>query len=134
MWSKDFLLHWNYLHKTLQILTYVFDCLYYTPCLTPFFLYQLPSSSLCTVFDSISSNIDGVLLIDRSANVFIFWYFNVHHKYSMVELIDMVNSVIIFLSPGTLFGCLPFLLASLTVTLTFLPFWIFYFFWRYYLL
>ena len=37
-----------------------------------FFLYQSPSLSLCTVFDSISSNIDKVLSINPSANV--------HHK------------------------------------------------------
>ena len=45
-----------------------------------FFLYQSPSSSLCTVFDSISSNIDEVLLINPSANVFVFGDFNIHHK------------------------------------------------------
>ena len=44
-----------------------------------FFLYQSPSS-LCTVFDSISSNIDEVLSINPSANVFVFGDFNVHHK------------------------------------------------------
>ena len=32
------------------------------------------------VFDSISSNIDEVLLINPSANVFVFGDFNVHHK------------------------------------------------------
>ena len=45
-----------------------------------FFLYQSPSSSLCTVFYSISSNIDEVLLINTSANVFVFEDFNIHHK------------------------------------------------------
>ena len=45
-----------------------------------FFLYQSPSSALCTVFDSISSNIDEVLSINSSANVFVFGDFNVHHK------------------------------------------------------
>ena len=45
-----------------------------------FFLYQSPSSSLCTVFHSISSNIDEVLSINPSANVFVFGDFNVHHK------------------------------------------------------
>ena len=30
-----------------------------------FFLYQSPSSSLCTVFDSISPNVDGILLINH---------------------------------------------------------------------
>ena len=37
-----------------------------------FFLYRSPSSSLCTVFYSISSNIDEVLSINPSANVFVF--------------------------------------------------------------
>ena len=45
-----------------------------------FFLYRSPSSSLCTVFDFISSNIDEVLSINASANVFVFVDFNVHHK------------------------------------------------------
>ena len=36
--------------------------------------------SLCTVFDSVSSNIDGVLLINPSAYVFAFGDFKVHHK------------------------------------------------------
>ena len=43
-----------------------------------FFLYRSPSLSLCTVFDSISSNIDEVLSINPSANVFVFKDFNVH--------------------------------------------------------
>ena len=46
-----------------------------------FFLYQSPSSSLCTVFYSISSNLDGVLSINLSANVFVFGDFNIHHKH-----------------------------------------------------
>ena len=45
-----------------------------------FFLHQSPSSSLCTVFDFISSNIDEVLSINPSSNVFVFGDFNVHHK------------------------------------------------------
>ena len=45
-----------------------------------FFLYWLPFSSLCTTFDSISSNLDEVLSINPSANVFVFGDFNVHHK------------------------------------------------------
>ena len=36
-----------------------------------FFLYQSPSSSLCMVFYSISYNIDEVLSINPSANVFV---------------------------------------------------------------
>ena len=45
-----------------------------------FLLYQSPSSSLSTVFDSISSNIDEVLSINPSANVFVVGDFNVHHE------------------------------------------------------
>ena len=45
-----------------------------------FFHYQSPSSSLCMVFDSTSSNIDEVLSINSSVNVFVFGDFNVHHK------------------------------------------------------
>ena len=45
-----------------------------------FFLYRSPSSVLCTVFDSVSSNIDEVLSINPSANVFVFGDVNVHHK------------------------------------------------------
>ena len=45
-----------------------------------FFLYQSPSSALCMVFDSISSNIDEVLSLNSSANVFVFGDFNDHHK------------------------------------------------------
>ena len=45
-----------------------------------FFLYRSPSSLLCTVSDSILSNIDEVLSINPSANLFVFGDFNVHHK------------------------------------------------------
>ena len=45
-----------------------------------FFLYRSTSSALCTVFDSISSNIDEVLSINPSANVSVFRDFNIHHK------------------------------------------------------
>ena len=45
-----------------------------------FSFYLSPFSSLCTVFDSVSSNIDEVLSINPSANVFVFGDFNVHHK------------------------------------------------------
>ena len=67
-----------------------------------FFLYQSPSSSLSMVFDSISSSIDEVLLINPSANV-IFGDFNVHHK----DLLTYSGGtdrpgVIIFLSQTTL--------------------------------
>ena len=45
-----------------------------------FFLYRSPSSSLCAVFDSSSSNIHELLSINPSGNVFVFGDFNVHHK------------------------------------------------------
>ena len=45
-----------------------------------FFLCRSPPSSLCTVFDSILFNIDEVLSINLSANVFVFGDFNAHHK------------------------------------------------------
>ena len=50
--------------------------------LVPYFvcLYRSPSSSLGTVFDSVSSNIDETLSINPSANVFVFGDFNVYHK------------------------------------------------------
>ena len=45
-----------------------------------FFFYQSPSSLLCMVFDSISSNIDEFLLTNPSVNMFAFGNFTVHHK------------------------------------------------------
>ena len=44
------------------------------------FFYQSRSLSSCAVFDFILSNIDNVLSINPSANVFIFGDFNVCHK------------------------------------------------------
>ena len=41
-----------------------------------FFLYRSPSLYICTVFDSIFSNIDELLSISKSANVFVFGDFN----------------------------------------------------------
>ena len=45
-----------------------------------FFLHPSASLLLYTVFDSYSFNIDEVLLLNPSANVFVFGDFNVHHK------------------------------------------------------
>ena len=45
-----------------------------------FFLYWSPSSSLCTIFDFISFNIDEVFSINPSANVLVFGDFNIHNK------------------------------------------------------
>ena len=64
--------------RTLQILTYVFDWLYFTQCLTSFssvdHLLHLPA-----VFYSTSSNINEVHSINPSA-AFVFEDFNVHRK------------------------------------------------------
>ena len=45
-----------------------------------FFLYQSLSFSLYMLLDTILCNIDEVLLINPSANAFVFGDFNVHHK------------------------------------------------------
>ena len=45
-----------------------------------FFLYQSPSLSLSTVFYSISSNIDKVLVINLFGNIFVYGVITVHHK------------------------------------------------------
>ena len=69
------------------------------------------------VFDSISSKIDEVLSIEPSTYVFVFGDLNIHHKdWSpiLMELIDLVNSVIIFLCQMTLLRWLTFLLRSQT--------------------
>ena len=47
-----------------------------------FFIYPSPSSALSTAFYSISSNIDGVLSINPSANLFVFGDFNMHDNLS----------------------------------------------------
>ena len=100
-----------------------------------FFLYQSPSSSLCMVFDSISPNIDEVLSINPSANVFVFEDFNVHHMDWLTYsggLIDLVHSVIIFLPHITLLRWLTFLLGSLRLSQS-CSFGFIYFFWCWYL-
>ena len=102
-----------------------------------FSLYWSPSSSLCTIFDSISSNIDEVLLINPSANAFVIGDFNVHHKnwlsYSggtvrpgelCYNLKPDYNSVTI---SNDLTQMVNFLLGSQTVILTVLLFWISFF-------
>ena len=43
-------------------------------------LYRSPSSSLCTVFVSVSSTIDEGPSINPSAKVFVFGDFNIHRK------------------------------------------------------
>ena len=65
-----------------------------------FLLYQSPSCALCTVFDSISSNIDEVLLMFSSLETLVSIMRTGLHI--LVELINLVNSVIIFLLQMTL--------------------------------
>ena len=45
-----------------------------------FFLYWSPSLLSCMVFDSISFNIDVVLLTNQSVNMFVFGDFNINHR------------------------------------------------------
>ena len=92
-----------------------------------FFLYWSPSS----FFDSISSNMDEVLSINPSANVFVFRDFNAHHKgwltYSGGTYRPGELCYNFFLSQMTLLRRLTFLLWSQTVILIVLHFWISFF-------
>ena len=96
------------------------------------FSWNHGSLSLPMVFDSISSNIDEFLSINPSANVFVFGDIIMSIIQTglpiLVELIELVNSVIIFLSQMTILRWLTFLLVSLTVILTVLLFFLFFFF------
>ena len=95
-----------------------------------FFLYRSPSSSLCTDFDSISSNMDEVLSINPSANTLSLETLTSIIRTGLpilVQLIDLVNSVIIFLSQITLLRWLTFVLRSQTVIRIVLLFWICFF-------
>ena len=67
------------INRKLCTLIYVFDWLYSTQCITSFFSISC-SSSFCTVFGSISSNIDEVLLINHLLCLPYVLDFNVHHK------------------------------------------------------
>ena len=95
-----------------------------------FFLHRSPSLSLCMVFDSISSNIDNVLSINPSANVFVFGYFNIHHKnwLSYSGRTDWPGELCYnFSFSNDLTQMVNFLLGSQTVTLIVLLFWIYFF-------
>ena len=79
-----------------------------------FFLYWSCSLSLSTVFDTSSSNMDEVLLIEPSA-VFLFRGFNIHHKDWLTYSGRTDRSDVIFLSETTLLRWLTLLLGSQTV-------------------
>ena len=89
-----------------------------------FFPYRSLSLSLYTVFDSVSSNIDEVLLINPSVIVFVFGDFNVRYKdwLSYSGGSDRHGELLIFLSQMTLLRWLTFLLGSQTMLLTVLVF------------
>ena len=100
--------------------------------LMPYFLFPYRSSftSLCTVFDAISSKTDEVLSINPSARVFAFGGFNAHHKDWLTcssRTDGLPNTVIILLSQKVLLRWLTLILGSLTVTLIVLLFWIHFF-------
>ena len=130
MWKKDFLLHGTYLWKTLQIFICFWMALLHLLSYF-FFCNRSYSSSLCTVFYSISSNVDEVLSINPSANVFFFLETLMPIIRTgltvLVELIDLVNAVIIFLFQMTLLRWWTFLLGSQTVILIVLLFLIYFF-------
>ena len=95
-----------------------------------FLLYQSPSSSLCTVFDAISSNIDEFRSVNPSANVFVFGDFNVHHKDCLTHSggTDRPGELYYdFSISNDLILMVTFLLKSLSVTLIDLLFWIYFF-------
>ena len=85
-----------------------------------FYLHRSPLL-LCTVFYSISSNMDR---FSRSTHLLMCLFFETLTSIIttdspiLVELIDLVNSVVMFLSQMTLLRCLTFLVQSLTVTHT----------------
>ena len=80
---------------------------------------------MCTVFHSISSNIDEVISINPSANVFVFGDFNVHRKDWLAYTGGTDRSELFYsLSQTTLLRWLTLLLGFQTVILTVMPIWI----------
>ena len=116
MWKKDFF--WTGLFsRKLTILMFSTGFTWLSALLL--FLYQSPSSFLCMVFYSISSNIDQFLLVNPSAHVFFFGDFNVHHK---DWLSYSGGTDRLFPSQMTLLGWLTFLLGFLIAIRTVLLF------------
>ena len=128
--KEEVLFHRTYLQKTLQILTYVLDWLYFTQCLTSFssinhllclcarllILFHLTQMRLSPSTHLLMfSSLETLTSIKRA-------------RLSIpVELIHLLNCVIIFLSQMTLPSWLTFLLGSQTVILIVLLFWIYFF-------
>ena len=66
--------------STLRLLTYVFDWLYFTQCLTSFSSIDHRLRHYARFLILFSFNINEVLSINLSSNVFVFGDFNVIHK------------------------------------------------------
>ena len=90
-----------------------------------FFFYQSPLH-LCMVFDSISFDIDEFLLINSSPNLFAFGDFIIHHK-DLLTYSSGTDRTVELCYQIALLSWLIFLLRSLTVTLTIMLFWIYFF-------
>ena len=128
VYEKEGLPFARYLSLENSVDFYLFSTGFTSLCLTSFsFIDHLPCLYAWSLIPF--HNIDEVLSIEPSAEVFLFGDFDVPHKnyLILVKLIDLVNSVIIFLPQITLLRWLTFLLRSLPVTLTVLPFWIYFF-------
>ena len=116
--------------KTLQILTYVFNWLYFTQCLTSFSSID-HLLRLCARFLILFHLTQ--MRFSRSTHLLMFLSLETLTSIIrtglpiLVELINLVNSVIIFLLQMTLLRWLTFLLRSQTVILIVLLFWIYLF-------
>ena len=125
MLKKDFLLHETDLSKTLQILTYLFDWLYFTQCLTSFFSID-HLLRLCARFLILFPLTE--MRFSPSTHLLMFLSLETLTSIRrtglpiLVELIDLVNSVTFFLSQVTLLRWLTFLFRFQTVILIVLPF------------
>ena len=94
-----------------------------------FFLYRSPLS-LCMVFDFVLCNIDEVLLINPSTNVFVFGDFNIHHEdwLTYTGATDKSRELCYnFSISNDLTHMVDFPIRILTVILTVLLFWIYLF-------
>ena len=129
MWMRDFLLHERYHQKTLRTLVCVFLIgftslgwlLLFSQSITVFVFVH---SSWCYFIQHRWSSLNQPI-----SNVFVYEDFNFHHKDGLtflVELIDLINSAMVFLSQTTLLRWLIFRLGSLSgfhsPTLGFIPF------------
>ena len=103
--------------------TSVFDWLYFTQCLTSFSTINHRLRPYAPFFYFSSSNIDEVLSINPSANVFVFGDFNVHHK----DWLNYSGLCYNFSTSKDLTQRLTFLLGFLTVTVTVLHFRVYLF-------